>query len=55
MTNYFAQKVKNLEECFEEEGTLYNSMQFDGLKSAEARPKIILAGFKRFGSAKNKL
>ncbi len=36
------QKVKNLEECFEEEGTLYNSMQFDGLKSAEARPKIII-------------
>jgi len=37
-----AQKVKNLEECFEEEGTLYNSQQFDGLKSAEARPKIIM-------------
>jgi leucyl-tRNA synthetase len=36
------QKVKNLEECFEEEGTLYNSMQFDGLKSAEAKPKIIM-------------
>ena len=35
------QKIKNLEECFEEEGTLYNSMQFDGLKSAEARPQII--------------
>ncbi|MCX6722247.1 MAG: leucine--tRNA ligase [Candidatus Staskawiczbacteria bacterium] len=34
------QKVKNLEECFEEEGTLYNSMQFDGLKSADARQKI---------------
>ena len=40
------QKVKNLEECFEEDGTLYNSMQFDGLKSADARPRIItwLAG-----------
>jgi len=37
-----AQKIKNLEECFEEEGTLYNSQQFDGLKSAEARPKIII-------------
>jgi leucyl-tRNA synthetase len=37
-----AQKVKNLEECFEQDGTLYNSMQFDGLKSADARPKIIL-------------
>ncbi|MCX6718154.1 MAG: leucine--tRNA ligase [Candidatus Staskawiczbacteria bacterium] len=36
------QKVKNLEECFEEEGTLYNSQQFDDLKSAEARPKIIM-------------
>jgi leucyl-tRNA synthetase len=35
------QKVKNLEECFENDGTLYNSMQFDGIKSAEARPKII--------------
>ncbi len=34
------QKVKNLEECYEGEGTLYNSMQFDGLISAEARPKI---------------
>ncbi|MCX6723854.1 MAG: leucine--tRNA ligase [Candidatus Staskawiczbacteria bacterium] len=36
-----AQKTKNLEESFEGEGTLYNSAQFDGLKSAEARPKII--------------
>ncbi len=36
------QKVKNFEECFEDDGTLYNSMQFDGLKSEEARPKIIL-------------
>lgn len=35
------QKTKNLEECFEEDGTLYNSMQFDGLKSAQARPMII--------------
>jgi leucyl-tRNA synthetase len=37
-----SQKVKNLEECFEGDGTLYNSIQFDGLKSAEARPKIIM-------------
>ncbi len=37
-----AQKTKNLEECFEGEGTLYNSMQFDGLKSVEARPQIIV-------------
>jgi len=36
------QKIKNLEECFEEEGILYNSQQFDDLKSAEARPKIIM-------------
>ena len=35
------QKIKNLEECFEDDGTLYNSMQFDGLKSSEARPMII--------------
>ena len=34
------QKVKNLEECFEEDGTLYNSAQFDGMKSIEARPLI---------------
>ncbi|MEK7663965.1 MAG: leucine--tRNA ligase [Patescibacteria group bacterium] len=37
-----AHRVKNLEECFEEEGILHNSMQFDGLNSTEARPKIIL-------------
>src|SRR3989344_8801298 len=37
-----AHKVKNLEECFEGEGILYNSMQFDGLTSAQARPRIIL-------------
>ncbi|MCX6720064.1 MAG: leucine--tRNA ligase [Candidatus Staskawiczbacteria bacterium] len=35
------QKTKNLEECFEGEGTLYNSAEFDGLKSTDARPKII--------------
>jgi len=35
-----AQKVKNLEECFEGDGTLYNSMQFDGLDSKEARLRI---------------
>ncbi|MCX6721558.1 MAG: leucine--tRNA ligase [Candidatus Staskawiczbacteria bacterium] len=37
----FSQKAKNLEECFEGEGILYNSMQFDGLESAHARPQII--------------
>jgi leucyl-tRNA synthetase len=36
------QKIKNLEESFEDDGILYNSMQFDGLKSADARPQIIL-------------
>lgn len=36
-----ARKVKTLEECYEGEGTLYNSMQFDGLKSTEAKLKII--------------
>jgi len=35
------QKIKNLEECFEGDGTLYNSAQFDGMKSEEARPQII--------------
>jgi leucyl-tRNA synthetase len=34
-------KYERLEECFEGEGVLINSGQFDGLKSAEARPKII--------------
>ena len=34
------QKIKNLEECFEDDGILYNSQQFDGLKSADARAKI---------------
>jgi len=37
-----AQKVKNLEECYEGDGTLYNSMEFDGQTSVEARPKIII-------------
>jgi len=35
------EKVKRMEECYEGEGVLYNSQQFDGLKSAEARPRII--------------
>jgi leucyl-tRNA synthetase len=35
------QVVKNLEVCHEGEGTLYNSLQFNGLKSPEAKPKII--------------
>ncbi len=35
------QKISGLEECFTGEGVLVNSMQFDGLTSAEARPKII--------------
>jgi len=36
-----AQKVKRLEDCFEGEGVLYNSQQFDGLTSSQARPRII--------------
>ncbi len=36
-----AHKVKNLEECFENDGVLYNSLQFDGLTSNQARPLII--------------
>lgn len=32
--------VKNLRTCFTGDGILYNSDQFDGLTSAEARPKI---------------
>jgi len=35
------QKVKNLEECYELDGTLYNSAQFDEMSSAIARPLII--------------
>ncbi len=34
-------RVKNLEECFEDDGVLIDSGKFDGLTSAEARPKII--------------
>jgi leucyl-tRNA synthetase len=34
------EKVRNLEVCYPEEGTLVNSMQFDGLSSAQAREKI---------------
>lgn len=33
-------KVKNMEECYEGDGTLYNSAEFNGLKSADARIKI---------------
>ncbi len=35
------EKVKRLEECFSDEGILFNSGEFDGLTSKEARPKII--------------
>jgi leucyl-tRNA synthetase len=34
-------QIQNLETCYEGEGTLINSEEFDGLTSAEARPKII--------------
>jgi leucyl-tRNA synthetase len=49
-----AQKVKNLEECYEGDGTLYNSGEFDGLKSADAREKIIL-WLKEKGLAEKKI
>jgi len=39
--NRLWEKVQKLEECFELEGLLVNSEQFDGLTSAESRPKII--------------
>lgn len=35
------EKIKNLEECYAEEGILAHSGQFDGLTSAQARPRII--------------
>ncbi len=47
------EKIKNLEQCFEGEGVLCNSGQFDGLKSGEARPKII-SWLKQKGLAKEK-
>ncbi len=34
------EKVKNLEVCYPDEGTLVNSGEFDGLTSAEARTKL---------------
>ena len=37
-----AHRVKNLEECYEGEGVLHNSLQFDGLSSQESKPKIVL-------------
>ncbi len=49
-----AHRVKNLEECFEGDGILYNSMQFDGLHSSEARPKII-SWLQEKGFAENKI
>ena len=48
------EKIKNLEECFEDEGILFNSKQFDGLTSAEARPKII-DWLETKGSAKKRI
>ncbi len=35
------ERVVSLQECFEGEGVLFNSGEFDGLTSKEARPKII--------------
>ena len=34
-------KIRNLEECFEGEGVLYNSGRFDGMTSAQARLEIV--------------
>ena len=48
-----AHKVKNLEECYEGEGTLYNSMQFDGLESKDAKAQIT-SWLKSKGLADNK-
>jgi leucyl-tRNA synthetase len=46
-------KVKNLEECYEGEGVLYNSGEFDGLTSKEAKPKItVLLGSKNLAQQK---
>jgi leucyl-tRNA synthetase len=41
------ERIQSLEECFEDDGVLVNSGEFDGMSSAEARPKITkwLAGF----------
>ncbi len=47
-----ADKVKNLEICYEGEGTLYNSAQFDGLTSLQARMQIT-AWLKAKGFAEN--
>ncbi|MBI2054197.1 MAG: leucine--tRNA ligase [Candidatus Staskawiczbacteria bacterium] len=49
-----APRVKNMEICFEGDGILYNSMQFDGLSSTEARLKIT-SWLKEKGSADNKI
>ncbi len=35
------QKIDNLEECFSGKGILHHSLQFDGMKSDEAIPKIL--------------
>ncbi|HYV34022.1 MAG TPA: alpha/beta fold hydrolase, partial [Candidatus Limnocylindria bacterium] len=48
------EKVKNLEVCYSDEGTLVNSGQFDGLTSEHARFKI-LEWLEDHGSAKRKV
>ena len=47
-------KIRKLEECFTGDGILYNSGQFDGLTSAEAR-KAIVNWLEKEGSAKAKI
>lgn len=49
-----AHKVKNLEVCYEGEGVLHNSMQFDGLTSEAAKPQIVL-WLQQKGNAENKV
>ncbi len=39
--NNLFERVKSLQECYEGEGVLFNSEEYDGLTSREARPKII--------------
>ncbi|MFA6050339.1 MAG: leucine--tRNA ligase [Candidatus Paceibacterota bacterium] len=48
------EEVRNLSVCYEGEGKLFNSAQFDGLTSAEARPRII-AWLKEKGFAEEKI
>ncbi len=48
------EQIENLEVCYESEGILINSGEFDGLTSTEARPKII-EKLSRAGLAEKKI